>query len=370
MLQRKLKIVHLTAASIWRGAEQQIVQLYQHLEEQCEQVIYCPKKSELGKYGLNHHFKIIEYHRESGLNFSLAKQILQIEKIFQPDLFHVHDPHALNAFIIAQLLGLKTKAVVHRRVDFPLHNGLFSKYKWNHNSILKIISVSDAVSKVLQPYIKDTSKLTTIYDGVEIKDYQVEKREVLQEEFPICKGKILVGNIAALVDHKDYPTFLKTAAIVIHELKRNDIHFFIIGKGAEENLLKALCAELKLDAHITFTGFRNNIPFLIKNLDYLLFTSKMEGLGSTLLQCMAGKLPIIGTTAGGVQEILFNEYNALTAEPGDAYTLSQQLLRFIQETDLKTQIVNNAFEFVQKYSAANNASQTFQTYLSVLHLQP
>lgn len=366
MLQRKLKIAHLTSASIWRGAEQQIVQLYKHLENQCEQIIFCPEKSELAKYCQRNAYNVSLYKRESGLNFSLAQKILQYEKQFQPDIFHIHDPHALNALIIAQCLGLKTKAVVHRRVDFPLHNGFLSRYKWNHPSIKKIICVSDAVSDVMKPYIKDVSKLITIYDGVEIETFNIEKQSILEKEFPVCKDKILVGNIAALVDHKDYPTFLKTASYLVYEKNRTDIHFFIIGKGEEESKIKTLCTEFKLDNYITFTGFRNDVPLVIKDLDFLLFTSKMEGLGSTLLQCMAGKLPIVGTKSGGAKEILIDGKNALTAEPGEYQQLAENIIRLIENPDLKTSLVNNAFEFVQKYEAANTASKTYEAYLSLL----
>ena len=67
----------------------------------------------------------------------------------------------------------------------------------------------------------------------------------LREELKLPNSTKLIGNIAALTDHKDYQTFVKTAALIIK--KDLNIHFIIIGDGELKEQIESLISSLNLE---------------------------------------------------------------------------------------------------------------------------
>lgn len=355
-----LNILHLSTAKIWRGAERQIVNLYSALQNNCNQYIVCPTDSPLALYCSN---KNIAYHSikmAGAIQPIAAYQLYNFVKKNKIDIIHTHDSHAINLFLVATYYGLQIPVVVSRRVDFEIGKSILSLWKYNHSHIKKIICVSDAIKAVISPKIKDKNKIITIYSGIDIHKIINKPTNNLHQYYGITEDITIVGTAAALVPHKDLHTFIYTA----QRLQNHKFHFIIFGKGTEEKNIKTLINSLHLN-NITFAGHRDDIIQCIKGMDIFLFTSKMEGLSTTLLDTMACKIPIVGTRAGGASEILKHRYNAMTADIGDSNTLSQHILTLQKEEDIRKQIIENAFTFVQDYDYTITAAKTLEIYRSV-----
>ena len=66
--------------------------------------------------------------------------------------------------------------------------------------------------------------------------------------------RFLVGYVGVMGRQEGIDLLLKTAAHIVHVLKRDDIHFGLVGGGTSLDELKALARELKVERHVTFTG--------------------------------------------------------------------------------------------------------------------
>lgn len=364
MSQKIRYIIHLSTSDIWRGAEQQIIYLYDGLQEKgYQQTILCRQKSPLEDYCVNHHLNYSSFYRESGLNWNLAKAILALEKKNQIDCVHIHDPHAQHAYILARLLGFKAPAILHRRVDFPTAGHFFSSLKYRFSGIQKIVCVSQRVKETFRHQQAIYNKCTVVYDCIDIPKFQkIGGRKILEKDYPLLKNKFLVADIAALVDHKDHQTFIHAAHYITKVLQIKNVHFLIIGKGEQADLLKKMVDQNYLEHDITFLGFRNDLPKLLNGLDAYIFCSKMEGFGSTLLEVMAAQVPVIATKMGGPAEILTHQKNALLANVGDYVTLSHHVDMLINQSELSKKLTTAAFNLVKQFSISNYISQMEDIY--------
>ncbi len=356
----KLNILHLSTAKIWRGAERQIVNLYTGLLPHCNPYIVCPTDSPLAHYCQRKNISYYTITMGGAILPKAAYYLYKYAKEKNIDIIHTHDSHAINLYLNAYIYGLKIPAVVSRRVDFNIGKGYFSLWKYNHPSIKKIICVSEAIQNIIAPKIYDKSKLITIYSGIDIQKIIHKESKNLHAEFNIPNVKKIVGTAAALVPHKDINTFITTA----QKLKNENIQFIIFGKGEQEQQLKTSVSNLGI-RNIIFAGHREDIIQFIKGLDIFLFTSKMEGLSTTLLDTMASKIPIVGTLAGGAAEILIPNTTALTASIGNAQKLSQNIQTLLEDEALRNQIIDNAFNFVQKFDYTYTATKTLEVYKSI-----
>ena len=70
-------------------------------------------------------------------------------------------------------------------------------------------------------------------------------------------------------------------------------------------------------------------------LDIIAHPAYMEGLGVSLLQAAACGIPIIGTRAGGIPEIVRHEENGYLIDPGDSRALGDRLSRLLGDDDLR-----------------------------------
>jgi len=364
MPEPRLHIIHLSAALIWRGAEQQMIYLYEGLKARgAAQCFFCRAGGLLAAYCAAHNIPHVTYRRESGLNLGLAKALREYCRDKRPDFAHIHDPHAHNGWLLAVTLGLNLPAIVHRRVDFPVKGNVLNRWKYNHPQVKAVVAVSDRVKQILSPVIKDKDRLSVLHDAVDIAKFRVlSNRHLLDKEFLVCKGKRKVACIAALVDHKDIPTYIRMVHYVVEVLNRKDFHFFIIGGGALEQDIREMIAAYRLGNFVTMTGRREDIPAVLQNLDYFVFTSKMEGFGSTILEVMAAGLPVIATEAGAAAEVLVHRKNAMLANIGDEVALGNALLDLANDEQLSNSITRQAGTDVAAFSLESYAKRMIRLY--------
>ena len=133
----------------------------------------------------------------------------------------------------------------------------------------------------------------------------------------------------------------------------------------KEEIMNRVKAE-QLEKHISFLGFRKDVPQLLKSLDVFLMTSKTEGLGSVILEAFACGVPVVATTAGGIPEIVKNGETGLTVNIGDETALASAVEKIIANPDYKNSLVKNATAFVNQFSVKATALQTKAIYQSLL----
>lgn len=367
-MSRKIRhIIHLSSANIWRGAEQQIIYLYKGLNYlHYHQNIFCLEYSPLAIYCAKNNLPHITYTKSNGLNYNLALALKKYHQEIPIDFIHIHDPHAHHAYLLAYLLGLKVPAILHRRVDFPTATNLLSAQKYNVKGIHRIVCVSKGVQNIFLPHPNVYSKTQVIYDCVDTDILKSRKNQrLLEREFPQLIHQFVVANIAALVDHKDHVTYLQTAHYLVKVLKREKIHFLIVGEGDKRKEIMQLVKEYHLENHVTMTGYRNDIIQVLLSIDIYAFTSKMEGFGSTILEVMSAQVPIVATKVGGPAEILTHEKDALLVKVGDYIGLAHQIIRIQDDPTLAQKLTQQALNTVKKFSIQHYTEQIEQIYDSI-----
>ncbi len=361
---KNIKILHISSAISWRGGEQQIVNLVEGLEKvkkEVDQKVYCAKNSALESYLNENSISFSSGEKKSGLSFSFIKSLYLLIKSYRPSLIHIHDSHAHTACIIAHILSnCKIPIILHRRVDFSIGKSFFSRYKYNYSSIKRIITVSKAIKEIISPVTK--SKIEVIYSSWRKSSIEKVEEINLRKELGINQSTKLVGNIAALTDHKDYPTFIKTASSIIAQ--NDNIHFIIAGEGELKDSLQKKINELGLKEKIHLLGFRKDVVEIMKTLDAFFMPSKMEGLGSILYTAFGCKIPVISTNAGGIPELVKHKKTGFVANVGDYSSLSKYVLNTLESKE--NVMVENAYKMALKNLYSNMAESTYKVYLDLL----
>ena len=380
-----LHIVHLSTPKNWRGGEQQIAYLTTELDknhnEEIKQTVLSPQNSLLSDFIKNYTRENIAKKNLTTLDvqvlegkskFGQARFLAHFCKKNKVNIVHLHDAHAHTIAVLSSVF-FKNKAnfVLSRRVDFPVKNNFFSKYKYNHSSIRKIVCVSDKIKEITAPSITDTTKLITIHSGIDLIKFEKTplKTNTLKQEYHLEDDTLLIGNVAALAPHKDYITFLETAKILITKLEKQSqkIRFLLIGKedGAENDIEDWLKQNENIRNYFILTGFRTDIPTILKELDVFLFTSQTEGLGTSILDAFASKVIVVATAAGGIPESVIHNKTGLLSPIKNTVSLAENVEKVINDKALQMRLIENASLHLQNFTKENTAKKTLEIYRSL-----
>jgi len=360
--KEKIKVLHVSSESTWRGGEQQIAYLISELDKLgVESVVLCKSGSIFESYCEENRIKFYSAHFTSNLDLKTSLKLKKVCKYEEPDLIHAHTSRAHSLTLYSTYFGVSIPIVVSRRVDFPIK----TPWKYDHNAVKRIICVSDSIKSIVIEKIRNQEKCITIHSGIDTHKFSTSKKSSLIREYGIEDSFKSVGNTSAIADHKDYFTFVDTAREVLKEKK--DVVFFIIGDGPLESQIREYININHLDKSVILTGFREDIIDILPGLDCFLMTSKTEGLGTSLLDAMAAGVPVVATKGGGIPEIIIHEKTGLISDVGDSISLSVQVIRILEDIKLRHSLIQEGLNFVDNFTSEEMARLTFAEYTSILN---
>ena len=124
--------------------------------------------------------------------------------------------------------------------------------------------------------------------------------------------------------------------------------FIIVGSGPLEAELRSLATELGLEDRVVFTGFRKDADRIIASLDVFAFSSRMEGLGTVVLDAFSLGVPVAATRAGGIPEMVEDEKTGLLSPPGDPEGLAGNIIRLLGDEALARRLTGAALRLVRE----------------------
>ncbi|MDZ4785982.1 MAG: glycosyltransferase family 4 protein [bacterium] len=172
---------------------------------------------------------------------------------------------------------------------------------------------------------------------------------------------VLLGELASTLGKNANDTMLITTsrlvvknavADVISALKYlpTNVKFLILGQGYEEQNLRKLVAELKLESRVIFLGYvpHAEMPKYLQISDIFIRPSLSEGLGNSFLEAMVAGVPVIGTAVGGIPDFLRDGETGLFCEVNNPSSIAQKVEKLIKDKESREYIIKNGREMVEK----------------------
>lgn len=355
-----MRVLHVNNEKTWRGGERQT--LLTALEQQrqgVESLIACRRGAPLEDLAKAEHIPVVS------LSSALPAALLALSRAaWTCDVLHCHTGRAHSLGVLATLWR-RPPLVVSRRVDFVPGASWFNRWKYRRAD--RVVCVSQYIARLLREWGVAPEKLAVIHDAV--PEDALLPREAclkeLRERTGVAAGQRLVGNIAALVGHKDHATLLRAAKVVA--ARRPEVAFVIIGEGELKKELLKLREELTLENVVHFPGFIPQAQRLLPGFDVFAMSSCMEGLGTIVLDAALAGVPVAATAAGGLPEVVLDGQTGLLAPVGNAAALAAALLRLLDEPALGQRLAQAARRRVeQEFSVTPMARRYVEIYQALL----
>ncbi len=376
-MKKRCTLFHLDGERGLRGGQRQLLYLASYLRaEGHENVIVCRGGVPLDREARRRGFKVLNLPFLGEWDIISAWRLRQASSREEMPILHAHTAHTAALARLASLWS-GPPWIVHRRVDFHLRGPLSRIFKYS--AAHRVIAVSNNIRRILVEDGMEESKVAVVPDCVPATAAEARLADIPEgplrpakpeERAQIRKGlsgalgipadAFWVGNLAALVGHKDQATLIRSAA---HVLEREPkARFLLIGSGPLERELKNLADELIVSHAVHFVGQVSDPRPWLQSMDLYVQPSWGEGMGSVLLEAMACGVPIVATTAGGIPEVVEDGRSALLVPPRSPKKLADAICAALSDRESAKKRARAAESSVRDFSMSRIGERTETLY--------
>ncbi|MDI4644169.1 glycosyltransferase family 4 protein [Cohnella hashimotonis] len=358
------------------GAEISLLAMATHLRE-AEPLLLCPsgELAERARASGLQHVAVPGYRARMTRNpLRLARHLLgmaaegrQIARIVREqgiDIVHANSIRGgLTVSLFARLRGVPV--IWHIRDHMP--GGLIGRLVKTvaARKASSLVCISEAVKKGtaelgddLTPVILDGLEArvgelaTVIHNGVPLDseddtDWAAD-RDRIRRELGASPDTVVVTIIGQIAPWKRQEDAIESLRLLL--ARGLDVKLWIVGepKFREENMayaerLKAMAAAPDLARRVVFTGFRSDIKEICRAADLLVLCSDNEPFGRVLIEAMAEGIPVVGTRAGGVLEIVTEGETGMLYGIGDVPALADSIGALATDPERRQRMGRAAF---------------------------
>lgn len=248
-------------------------------------------------------------------------------------MFFCQSSHFKFASLAGYLAGVD-KIIYRRALAKPINNHFY-----NRLALKKFVTDFMAISKTtldksLEKLPKDLisdDKIKLIYNGVNYDKFVNPKIKIdLRKEYDIDEEDTLIANIGRLGRQKAQQDLIN--AINVLEKKYKEFKVLFVGTGDRHKKFKDLVKKLNLEDKIIFTGFRNDIPSILNQVDFVAHSAIYEGCPWIILETMAASKPIVSVDIPSVRELVIDGKTGYLASRNKK-ELANSLFKMIQNEE-------------------------------------
>lgn len=313
----------------------------------------------------------LDFRPRNYLDFNLKRELHRLIDE-GTNLIHTHQTSLLGS-IVPAVWGRPNVALLASRHIMNNH----SKRNFLHKAIYSRCDALVVMSETLRRNVLETHwirdhHVKVINLGLDFDRFDPERvnPEAQRAAWGADSETIVIGLVGRIDPAKGQATFIRAAAGLLKNQRAGEkLKFVIVGEetlgstGAYLDELKAMVAQFRLEDHVVFAGYQENVPEVMRGFDIFVMPSKQEAFGLVAIEAMAMECPIIISNSGSAEEIVGHNEFGLTVRPDDAFDLQKQLRFVLDRPMLRVQMGEKARQHVMKhYDRRRRILKTLELY--------
>lgn len=210
----------------------------------------------------------------------------------------------------------------------------------------QFIAISDAVKNTWINGGLDASKITRVYNGIDINDDCLALEDLMRNK------KIEIVMVGELCEAKGQYILLEALHILQDNAKQFRVHFIGDGKTKYIDLLKSIVKKYELD--VVFHGFIKHESLNLKHYDIGVACSKGEGFGLSTLEYMRAGICVLAADTGANCELIADETVGIIFKRENRKDLADKLYLLSKNNRRMMEYGANAKQYAKKNFDINN----------------
>ncbi|HEX2050003.1 MAG TPA: glycosyltransferase [Actinomycetota bacterium] len=193
----------------------------------------------------------------------------------------------------------------------------------------RVVAASEDIARRLRARVPSAaSKVEVVYLGVGDAPPATRPAGVVRAELGLGDGQRLVVTAARLEPQKALHVMLRALARL-----DPDVHLAILGRGPQEDELRALARRLGVAERVSWLGWRDDVADFVAAADVFCLSSVWEACALAAQEAMLLGTPVVSTDGGGMPELIDDRVGGRLVPVGDDAALASALADVLSSPD-------------------------------------
>ena len=334
------KVLALCLSPDQGGLELYFLKLVRHYRDMGYSMhVACSKKSYIA--GCVNNKKIECAHR------GFFKNILYIIKN-KLNILHVSwSKDIFIAVMLKLLLPGRLKIIFYRQMKIPHPKKIFY-HKFFYKNIDLLLVITDKLKEEAYTNLPiDKSKIKKLTYGISKPKFNAKlSKDDFMQSNDIDPKIFSIGIFSRVEEQKGQHLVLDAM-----NMSSNQMQLCIIGHVMSKQYKEELLINAKiyhLTNYLKFINFVDSPMSYMPFFDLVILPTYEETFGLVAAEAMIMNVPVIGSNAGGVPEIILNGNNGLLFQTKNTSDLSKKIDMLFENKTLRDQLVSNASDYANK----------------------
>jgi N-acetyl-alpha-D-glucosaminyl L-malate synthase BshA len=295
---------------------------------------------------------------------ALATKMAEVADYEKLDILHVHYaiPHAISAHLAREIVSSRKLRFVT-----TLH-GTDITLVGRDASYLPItrfgIEVSDGVTAVSEWLRVQTARNFATNKAIEVIPNFVDPARFRKHDSALSNlfsssGEKLLCHVS---NFRPVKRIMDVLAVFDRVTRVVPSRLVMIGDGPERSNAEAFCREHHLREKVFFLGNVPNLEEVVGAADVFLLPSEAESFGMAALEAMASEVPVIGSRAGGLQEVVVEGETGYLLPVGDVEGMAERAIEILSTPDLQHRLGRNGRDLAEGIFNVNRVVPRYREF--------
>jgi glycosyltransferase involved in cell wall biosynthesis len=208
-----------------------------------------------------------------------------------------------------------------RHVSIRIRRRWNPVYRWLAD---RVITSGEAIRSLVIEAGVDPGRVVAIPAGVDLGEFTGGPGggHAMRESLGLARP--VIGSVAMFRGSKGHAHLLDAFATV--HARHPAARLLLVGDGIRRPWVEGLAKDRGLGEAVVFTGFRTDVPELLRAMDcFVLASTRTEGVPQSLLQAFAAGVPVVASAIGGIPEVVKDGETGILVQPEDAVALARAI---------------------------------------------
>lgn len=336
----------------WGGQEERLLREIQWLNKHGHTAILaCHKSSAIARHAADAGIPFHHIPMRSNVDIPGFATLVALVLREKPDIIHARSSKDSWFALWFHQAGIPVVRSRHITLSEQMPHG--RKLIYRHGCRRLIASANFIADNMRNVIGFAPDRIDVIGECVDPEEFHPGDGSDFRREFGIAPDAPLFAVVAMLRGEKGQMVFVKAAREVLK--KRPDARFAIVGGNAKSTSLEAalkkfLHAEFSgyAEQPVIMTGFRRDIPVVMRAIDCLVVSSTKEAQTLVIPQAFATSKPVIATRVGGIPDLVSDGENGLLFPVKDHDALAAAMVKIAGDPALARRLGKAGHDLAQR----------------------
>ncbi len=305
---------------------------------------------------------VVEVPMRGAWDMSAVARLARLVRKEDVGLVHTHS--SVDGWVGGLAARLARVPVVRtRHVSIRIRRRLNPVYRWLAD---RVITSGEAIRSIVVASGVPAARVVAVPAGVDLAemDRAGKAPDALRRSLGLARP--VIGSVAMFRGSKGHAHLLDAFAVVRERWPT--ARLLLVGDGIRRRWVEGLARERGLGDAVVFTGFRSDVPDLLRIMDcFVLASTRTEGVPQSLLQAFAARVPAVASSVGGIPEVVTDKETGILVAPEDAAALARGIEAVLDDPAGAAERAAAARRLVEeRFSHATSVGRLLAIYESLL----